>query len=33
MISPVVSKPIAGHEAQTTGDENAQLCPVRLGTQ
>ena len=31
MMSPVVSKPIACHEAQSTGDERAQFRPVRLG--
>jgi hypothetical protein len=32
MMSPVVSKPIARHEAQSTGDDKAQFSPVRLGT-
>ena len=31
MMPPVVSKPIACHEAQSTGDERAQFRPVRLG--
>jgi hypothetical protein len=32
MMSPIMSKPIPRHEAQSTGDDKAQFSPVRLGT-